>query len=147
MVKPIWLRSRRGVSPLIATIILISITVSAGLTVYALFSSMASTISSTLDVQIQSVDIIKAGSNTLIAATIKNSGNLQITTCTVTVTGDSGSATLTLGSIDPGKAASASTSNPPDLQLTAGNTYPITVSVTATESSLTKALTRPCTGS
>ncbi len=139
-------KNKRGISPLIATIILISITVAVGLTVYALTSSMVGTMSSTLDIQIQSIDIVKAGSNTLVAATIKNSGNIQITTCSVTITGDSGTATLTLGSIGPGKAASASLSNPSGLSVTIGNAYPVSISVTATGSSLTKALTATCTG-
>jgi flagellin-like protein len=140
-------RDRRGVSPLIATIILISITVAVGLTVYAFVSGMVGTMSSTLDIQIQSIDVVKAGSNILVATTIKNSGNIQITTCDVTVTGDSGTATLTLGGISPGKAASASLSNPAGLSVTIGNAYPVSISVTATESSLTKALTVTCTGS
>ena len=140
-------RNRRGVSPLIATIILISITIAAGLTVYALVSNMVGTMSSTLDIQIQSIDIVKAGSNILVAATIKNSGNIQITTCTVAITGDLGTATLTLGSISPGKAASASVSNPSGFSLTVGHAYPVSIQVTATGSSLTKALTARCTGS
>lgn len=140
-------RNRRGVSPLIATIILISITVAVGLTVYGLVSNMVGTMSTTLDIQIQSIDIIKAASNTLVAATIKNSGNIQISACTVTVTGDSGTATLTLGSIGPGKAASASLSNPSGFSVTVGNAYPVSIQVTATGSSLTKALTATCTGS
>jgi flagellin-like protein len=140
-------RNRRGVSPLIATIILISITVAVGLTVYGLVSNMVGTMSSTLDIQIQSIDVIKAGSNTLVAATIKNSGNIQISACTVAITGDSGTATLTLGSIGPGKAASASLSNPSGFSVTVGNAYPVSIQVTATGSSLTKALTATCTGS
>ena len=140
-------RNRRGVSPLIATIILISITVAVGLTVYGLVSNMVGTMSSTLDIQIQSIDVVKAGSNTLVAATIKNSGNIQISACTVTITGDSGTATLTLGSIGPGKAASASLSNPSGFSVTVGNAYPVSIQVTATGSSLTKALTARCTGS
>lgn len=138
---------RRGISPLIATIILISITIAVGLTVYALVSNMVGIMSSTLDIHIQSINVVKAGSNTLVAVTIKNSGNIQITTCAVTVTGDSGTATLTLGSIGPGKAASASLSNPAGLSVTVGNAYPVSISVTATGSSLTKALTATCTGS
>jgi len=140
-------RNRRGVSPLIATIILISITIAVGLTVYALVSNMVGTMSTTLDIQIQSIDIVKAGSNTLVAATIKNSGNIQISACTVTITGDSGTATLTLGSIGSGKAASASLSNPSGFSVTVGNAYPVSIQVTATGSSLTKALTATCTGS
>ena len=141
------LRSRRAISPLIATIILISITISAGLAVYAFVSGMVGTMSSTLEIQIQSVDIVKAGSNVLLAATIKNTGTMQISSCTVTIAGESGTAILNLGSIEPGKAASASLSNPSGLSLIVGNTYPVSVVATATQSSLTKALTRTCTGS
>jgi len=140
-------RDRKGISPLIATIILISITIAIGLTVYALVSGMVGTMSSTLDIQIQSIDVVKAGSNILVSATIKNSGNIQITTCAVTITGDSGTTTLILGSISPGKAASASLSNPTGLSVTVGNTYPVSILVTATGSSLTKALTTTCIGS
>lgn len=132
---------------MIATIILISITVTVGLTVYALVSGMVGTMSSMLDIQVQSIDVVKAGSNTLVAATIKNSGNIQISSCTVTITGDSGTATLTLGSISPGKAGSSSTSNPNGFSVTVGNVYSVSISVTATGSSLTKALTTTCTGS
>jgi hypothetical protein len=65
----------------------------------------------------------------------------------VTITGDSGTATLTLGSISPGKAGSSSTSNPNGFSVTVGNVYSVSISVTATGSSLTKALTTTCTGS
>jgi flagellin-like protein len=142
-----FMRHRRGISPLIATIILISITVTVGLTVYALVSGMVGTMSSMLDIQVQSIDVVKAGSNTLVAATIKNSGNIQISSCTVTITGDLGTATLTLGSISPGKAGSSSTANPNGFSVTVGNVYSVSISVTATGSSLTKALTTTCTGS
>ncbi len=141
------LRHKRGISPLIATIVLISITVTAGLSVYALVSGMVGTMSSMLDIQVQSIDIIKAGSNTLVAATIKNSGNIQISSCSVTITGDSGTATLTIGSISPGKVGSASTSNPNGFSVTVGNVYSVSISATASGSSFTKALTATCTGS
>lgn len=141
------LKHKRGISPLIATIILISITVTVGLSVYALVSGMVGTMSSMLDIQVQSIDIVKAGSNTLVAATIKNSGNIQISACSVTITGDSGTATLPIGSISPGKVGSASISNPNGFSVTVGNVYSVSISVTASGSSLTKALTTTCTGS
>lgn len=138
---------KRGISPLIATIILISITIAAGLSVYALVSGMIGTMSSNLNIEIQSVDLVQAGSNTLVAATIQNSGNTQITSCTLTVTGDSGTATLNLGPIIPGQTASTSASNPSGFSITVGNAYPISIKVTATDdSTLTKALTTTCTG-
>lgn len=140
------LKSKQALSPLIATIILISITISAGFAVYTLISSTLTTLNSTIDIHVQSIDIVKAGSNTLIAATIKNSGNTPIAACNLTLTGDSGATTLTLTNMAPGKTASTSLFNPPDLHLTVGNTYPISITAIAAENSLTKALTRPCTG-
>ena len=141
-------KCKRGISPLIATIILISITIAAGLSVYALVSGMIGTMSSNLNIEVQSVDLVQAGSNTLVAATIQNSGNIQIASCTLTITGDSGTATLNLGAITPGQTASASVSNPSGFSITVGNAYPVSIKVTATGgSTLTKALTATCTGS
>jgi flagellin-like protein len=141
------LQSKRGVSPLIATLILISITVAAGVSVYALVSGMIGTMSSILNIQVNSIDVIQAGSNTLLAVTIQNSGNIQINSCTITITGDSGTATLNLGAINPGQTASATVSNPSGFGVTIGNAYPVSISVTATGgSTLAKALTVTCTG-
>jgi hypothetical protein len=73
---------------------------------------------------------------------------MQISSCTIIVTGDSGTATLTLGAINPGQTASASVSNPTGFSVTVGNTYTISIKVAATGgSTLTKALTATCSGS
>jgi flagellin-like protein len=138
---------RKAVSPLLATIILIAITVAAGLVIYNLFFSTAGTISSQLNIQIISVDIVKTSTTTLVSATIKNTGNKPITSCTVTVYGDSGSVQLTLGSLDVGGLKSASAANPSDFSVTVGKVYPVTISVTASDGSkLDKSLTVVCTG-
>jgi flagellin-like protein len=138
---------RKALSPLLATIILIAITVAAGLVIYNLFFSTAGTISSQLNIQIISVDIVKTSTTTLVSATIKNTGNKPITSCTVTVYGDSGSVQLTLGSLDVGGLKSASAANPGGFSVTVGKVYPVTISVTASDNSkLDKSLTVVCTG-
>jgi flagellin-like protein len=138
--------NRRAVSPLLATIILIAITVSAGLAVYSLFFSTAGTLSSQLSIQ-PSVDIVKTSTTTLVSATIKNSGNKPINTCTVTVYGDSGTATLTIIPIDPGQSKSTSQANPSGFTVTIGKSYPATIVATATDgSTIDKTITVVCMG-
>jgi len=53
---------KRGISPLLATIILIGITVAAGLVIYNLFFSTAGTLSAQLSIQVVSVDVVKMSS-------------------------------------------------------------------------------------
>jgi len=136
----------RGVSPLIATIILMAITVGAGLVIYNLFFGTAGTLSAQLNIQIVSVDIVKTSSHTLVSATIKNTGNKPISSCTVTIYGDSGTATLNLGSIDVGQTKSTSATDPSGFTVTAGKTYPVKIAASASDgSTLDKSLTVTCT--
>ena len=136
----------KGVSPLIATIILMAITVGAGLVIYSLFFGTAGTLSAQLSIQVVSVDIVKTSSHTLVSATIKNIGNKLISSCTVTIYGDSGTATLNLGSIDVGQTKSASATDPSGFTVTAGKTYPVKIAASASDgSALDKSLTVTCT--
>ena len=138
---------KRGISPLLATIILISITVGAGLVIYNLFFSTAGTLSSQLNIQVVSIDIVKTSSQTLVSATIKNTGNIPITQCTVTIYGDSGTATLDIGSIEVGQTKSASAQNPAGFSVTVGKSYPVEIYVKASDdSTLDKSLSVTCTG-
>lgn len=142
------LHNVRGVSPLIATMILIAITIAAGLTVYTFVSGMIGTMSTTLNLNVQSIDLVQAGSNTLLAVTVQNTGNIPLTSCTVSVVGDTGTATITLGAIAPGQSASASVSNPSGFTVTVENAYPVTVTAaSAGRGSFTKAFTVTCTSS
>jgi len=141
---------RKAVSPLLATIILIAITVAAGLVIYNLFFSTAGTISSQLNIQIISVDIVKTSTTTLVSATIKNTGNKPISSCHVYVYVD-GTTTpvdLDLGSIDVGQSRSSSTTTlPTEGSVTVGKSYPVrVVAMAADNSRLEKSLTISCTG-
>jgi len=139
---------RKAVSPLLATIILIAITVAAGLVIYNLFFSTAGTISSQLNIQIVSIDLARTSSTGLFSATIKNSGNKPINGITVTVYLDSGTALLS-GSgltLQPGQVWSNSTTFTAT-SATVGRSYPVTISVSASDGSkLDKSLTVTCTG-
>ncbi len=138
---------RRAVSPLLATVMLMAITIAAGLVIYSLFFNAAGTASSQLSIHVISVDIIRTSSTILVSATIKNSGNKPITSCNVTVYGDSGSATLQLGPIDVGQSKSASVMDPSGFSVTVGKTYPVEIRARASDgSALHKSMVAPCTG-
>ena len=140
-------RNRRAVSPLLATIILIAITVAGGLVIYNLFFSTAGTLSAQTSIHVESMDIVKTSSQILVSATIKNSGNKPITACTMTIYGDTGTATLNLGAIDPGQSKSTTLANPSGFSVTVGKSYPLRITVTASDgSTLDKSMSVTCTG-
>jgi flagellin-like protein len=71
--------SKRAVSPLIATIILIAISVAGGLLVYTVFFSTAGTISAKGQLTVEAIDMVKdTGGNIAFSITIKNTGNKPI---------------------------------------------------------------------
>lgn len=135
----------RGISPLIATIILIAITVAIGATIYSYVSSMSGVLGTQLSIQVQSIDLIKTSQGTvLFSITVKNTGNKPITSCTVTLWADNGEVqAISIGSIDPGQAKSTTVTNPtlasgsppPAAQFTVGKTYPVKISATAADGS------------
>jgi flagellin-like protein len=140
--------SRRAVSPLIATIILIAITVSGGLAVYSLFFSTAGTMSSQTSVQVVSCDLVKSSSKVLLSITVKNTGNKPITSCQVTVWDGAptqrgpynlqvgGSDVSSSNPLDPGAYASV-TKTEADLgtNYIVGNKYPLEIVATASDGS------------
>lgn len=141
------LRCRKAISPLLATIVLIAITVAGSLFVYNIFFSTAGVLGSTVNIQVASLDIVKTSTTTLVSATIKNTGNKPFTICTVTVYGDTGTATLNLGGMEPGQSKSATVTDPSGFSVTPGKTYPIQIHVEAADGSmLDKTMIVTCTG-
>jgi len=78
-------KSIRAVSPLIATILLIAITVAGGLVTYALFTSTAGVSSAKGQVSFESVDLVRTGGQLAFAATLKNAGNKPVENITVSL--------------------------------------------------------------
>jgi flagellin-like protein len=136
---------RKAVSPLLATIILIAITVAAGLVIYNVFFSTAGTISSQLNIQIVSIDLVRTSSTKLFSITIKNSGNKPISSINVTAYlepsfGTNPVAWTFSGSslnLQPGQVWSSSGTSLPTgaKDLVVGQSYPVTISVTASDGS------------
>ena len=73
---------RKAISPLIATLILIAITITGGVVVYRLFYSTAGVISQNLHVTVTEASVSAVGQ---VSVTAKNDGNLAITSLTMTV--------------------------------------------------------------
>jgi len=70
---------RRGISPLIATIILISICVAGGLMVYSVFFSTSGTLTAKGELTVEAIDLVKdTDGNIVFTITIKNTGNKPI---------------------------------------------------------------------
>lgn len=141
------IRCRRAISPLLATIMLIAITLAGGLLLYNFFFSTAGVLGSSVNIQVVSVDVVKTPTTTLVSVTLKNTGNKPITSCTVQVWGDSGTATLNLGAMEPGQTKSATLPNPSGLSVTTGKTYPVQIRAEAADgSTLDQTITVTCTG-
>jgi uncharacterized repeat protein (TIGR01451 family)/flagellin-like protein len=81
----------RALSPLLATIILIAIVLSAGLVVYGMLSGWIGTYSSMLSVQPTLVDLVVAGDKALLSVSVKNTGNKPLAGIVVTDTTTTGS--------------------------------------------------------
>jgi flagellin-like protein len=73
------INDRRGISPLIATIILISICVAGGLLIYSIFFSTGGTLTAKGELTVEAIDLVKdTDGNIVFTITIKNSGNKPI---------------------------------------------------------------------
>jgi len=102
---------RRGISPLIATIILIAICVAGGLLIYNVFFSTTGTISAKGQLEVESIDLVRStGGTTVFTITIKNAGNKPATTLSVKLEGQDSAFTVDLtgvgGALQPGQSIS-----------------------------------------
>jgi flagellin-like protein len=81
-------RSRRALSPILATVILIAITIAGGLLVFSMFESSASTQKLKAVIDIESAQLIApANSNYTFVLVVKNVGSLPITNMDVVFAG------------------------------------------------------------
>jgi len=127
-------------------IILVAIAIGAGAFVYNFILNTAVILGAQLNIQVISVEIVKTSSQVLVSATIKNAGNVPITSCTVTVYGDAGTATLDLGPIDVGHSKSALITKPPGFSVIIGKSYLVKITAVGSSGTLEKLLTVACSG-
>jgi flagellin-like protein len=128
------IRKIRAISPLIATIILIAITIVGGLLIYNLFFATSSTASSTSAISVQNIDLVVPGGtgNAQFSITIKNTGNKPIIGYTITVIGEGNAQNSTTRSsltIQPGQTFSEQYT-PNGLSFVVGKYYAVNIKVT-----------------
>jgi len=149
---------RKAVSPLLATIILIAITIAAGLVIYNLFFSTAGAAGQTLQCLPEITLIRPGGSATyaIITISIKNTGNTPITGIAVQwiPEGQTSLQSLTLtwdpsvsstNPLNPGQTASATTTVTTNLPVV-GKNYPFVVKASGSGQSFTTSLSVSCIG-
>jgi flagellin-like protein len=122
---------RKGISPLIATIILIAICVAGGLLVYTIFFSTAGTITSKGQLTVEAVDLVKQTDGAAaFTITIKNSGNKPITTThslNVTLKGTEYEVFPSGGNLQPGQSTSYLQTFSASAGFVVGNAYTVVI--------------------
>jgi len=131
----------RAISPLIATIILISICVAGGLLIYSVFFSSAGTLTAKGQVSIESIDLVKdTADSAVFSITIKNTGNKPVKTLNVNLAGTDISSDLGFGSLasplQPGQSISGMKNYAAGTHsFVSGNSYNVVVKATFSDGS------------
>jgi flagellin-like protein len=129
MTTKIYLKKAKAISPIIATIILIVITVVAGGFIYAYVSGMLHSGATSQQASIQSYSLIPSSTGATLTVTVQNSGTVAIKNVTVSFSNASITApSFAINAIEPGSTASTSTSITGIFL--AGDTYTATFVVT-----------------
>ena len=103
----------KGISPLLASVILIAITASAGLALWRVISGRVAGTAGP-DVQVLDASITVTPSVTVVSVTVKNTGDVRLENSTVTVYGEGGQALeIPLGTLEVGQTVSRDSVNPP----------------------------------
>ena len=92
--------SRKGLSPLLAIIIGLVVTVVAGILLAQLYFSYAATISARPAANIEYIDLIEGDANDVLVVNVKNTGNVPITSAMLK--GSTGACDTFSGNVRPG---------------------------------------------
>ena len=144
------LKHKRGISPLIATIILLAICIAGGALIYSIFFSTANTLNATGQLTVQTSSLIKdTEGHTVFTMTIKNVGNKPFTSLSVTLAEESQSAIGTVTPttpLQPGQSVSYIPTTLDGSNYIIGNSYNVIISATTTDGSdVTQAVSVTCT--
>jgi flagellin-like protein len=145
------LKQKRGISPLIATIILIAICVAGGALVYSIFFSTAGTLNATGQLNVQSITLVKdTAGNTVFAMTIKNVGNKPFNSLNVTLASEPLAIVASVKAtapLQPGQSvAYVPTAALSGNNYIIGNNYNVIISAQTTDgSTLTQTVSAMCT--
>ncbi len=145
------LKHKRGISPLIATIILLAICIAGGALIYSIFFSTANTLNATGQLNVQTSSLIKdTEGNTVFTMTIKNVGNKPFTSLSVTLADESpsgiGGVTPTTP-LQPGQSVSYIPASPLNgVNYIIGNSYNVIITAQTTDgSTLSQTVSVTCT--
>lgn len=94
--------SRKGLSPLLAIIIGLVVTIVAGILLAQLYFSYAATLSARPGVNLEYVDAVDNGENDILAINLKNVGNVPINTASVNIQTTPSCTPQVSGNGDPG---------------------------------------------
>ncbi|MDG6907325.1 MAG: hypothetical protein JRN20_16250 [Nitrososphaerota archaeon] len=132
----------KAVSPIVATIILIAMTVAFSIVLYGLVMSTVHTASTSVQMEISSDSLVETSSGaSVFALTLKNTGSTPVDNITVTLTSDRSGTTNVLKSsnfapdpsvtpVAPGQSVSAIDTSPSG-GFTIGNSYSVIVLVSS----------------
>jgi flagellin-like protein len=125
----------RGISPLIATIILIAITVVGGLLVYSIFTSTSNTMSAKALVSVETADLVKSADGVHFSIVVKNAGNKPMTDLEIKLNGEDAAyePTLPAGGLQPGQSIAHSAE--PEKEYVVGKTYTVVIEATFSDGS------------
>ncbi|MCD6535781.1 MAG: hypothetical protein J7K49_01945 [Thaumarchaeota archaeon] len=132
---------KRGISPLIATIILISICVAGGLLIYNVFFSTGGTLTAKGQVSVESIDLVKAtGGDVAFSITVKNTGNKPAKSIKITLVGGDNKINDeellgTGSSLEPGQSVSYVNTDLDGTKYTSGNSYNVVITATFSDDS------------
>jgi flagellin-like protein len=136
--------SRRAISPLIATIILIAICVAGGLLVYTIFFSTAGTITAKGQLTVEAVDLVKAADGTTFSITVKNSGNKPLEDAAgalkITLNGEAAADVTDAKNLQPGQSVSYVNSSLAKTYVV-GNVYTVVIQATFSDGSTSSTTT------
>lgn len=115
----------RGVSPILASAVLILATLITGAVLYAAVRGRVAGFSSNAGLRVRSADLVTVTGGSRLSITVKNTGTVDIDNVVVEVMENSTPAAIELGPVPSGRSASASE----DLSASVpgGKTLPITV--------------------
>jgi len=132
------LRGKRGISPLIATIILIAIALAGGLLVYTYMTSMTGVLSAKGQVSVEAIDLVKdTEGNVVFSITVKNSGNKPIKLINVTLASENAVTIFnnTNSPLQPSQTTSYVKDSNFSGSYTAGNSYNVVIKAVFTDDS------------
>ena len=101
----------RGISPLVATLVLVIITLVGGWMIFSIFRTQVTSRATTAELQVQSIDLVSVDGESIAATTVKNVGTVALENVRVTIRDDDNNdVVLFVGDLAPGQTGGADNS-------------------------------------